>query len=139
LPAQKAALANPPQPLGAHGAGSLPRPIPAVVITTDPEDTLAEGERRYVVVDGRSPELLANQLHRLLSIERLLVFVDGVANRADVDRVLADIADLVLVRLGPRPKTARVRRRTSRRCRRRWPFPTAGRPIPAWPSGPGNG
>lgn len=87
--------------LAAHGAGSLPRPIPAVVVTTDPEDELAEGERRYVVVDGRSPALLADQLQRLLAMDRLLVLVDGVANRADVDRVLADIADLVLVPFGP--------------------------------------
>jgi chromosome partitioning protein len=87
--------------LAAHGAGSLPRPIPAVVITTDPEDGLAEGERRYVVVDGRSPTLLADQLQRLLGIERLLVVVDGAANRADVDRVLAEIADLVVIPYGP--------------------------------------
>jgi len=87
--------------LAAHGAGSLPRPIPAVVVTTDPEDTLAEGERRYVVVDGRSPALLAAQLQRLLPVERLLILIDGVANRADVDHVLADIADLVVVPYGP--------------------------------------
>jgi hypothetical protein len=87
--------------LAAHGAGSLPRPIPAVVITTDPEDSLVDGERRYVVVDGRSPTLLANQLHRLLVVERLLVLIDGVANRADVDRILADIADLVVIPYGP--------------------------------------
>ena len=87
--------------LAAHGAGSLPRPIPAVVVTTDPEDTLAEGERRYVIVDGRSPALLADQLQRLLGIERLLILVDGVANRVDVDRVLADIADLIVVPYGP--------------------------------------
>lgn len=79
----------------------MPHPIPAVVVTTDPEDTLAVGERRYVVVDGRSPALLADQLHRLLGIERLLVVVDGVANRADVDRVLAEIADLVVIPYGP--------------------------------------
>ena len=87
--------------LAAHGAGSLPRTIPAVVVTTDPEDTLAEGERRYVVVDGRSPALLAAQLQRLLPVERLLILIDGVANRADVDHVLADIADLVVVPYGP--------------------------------------
>lgn len=87
--------------LAAHGAGSLPRPIPAVVVTTDPEDGLAGGERRYVVVDGRSPALLADQLRRLLGMERLLVLVDGVANRADVDRVLAEIADLVVIPFGP--------------------------------------
>ncbi len=77
--------------LAAHGAGSLSRPIPTIVVTTDPEDALAEGERRYVVVDGRSPPLLADQLQRLLAIDRLLVIVDGVANRSDVDRVLSRI------------------------------------------------
>jgi len=87
--------------LAAHGAGSLPRPIPTVVVTTDPEDVLAEGERRYVVVDGRSPPLLADQLQRLLAIERLLVIVDGVANRSDVDRVLGEVADLVIIPYGP--------------------------------------
>ncbi len=87
--------------LVAHGAGSLPRPIPTVVVTTDPEDALAEGERRYVVVDGRSPPLLADQLQRLLSIGRLLVIVDGVANRSDVDHVVVRIADLVIIPYGP--------------------------------------
>ena len=87
--------------LAAHGAGSLSRPIPTIVVTTDPEDTLAEGERRYVVVDGRSPPLLADQLQRLLAINRLLVIVDGVANRSDVDRVLGEVADLVIIPYGP--------------------------------------
>lgn len=117
--------------LAAHGAGSLPRPIPAVVVTTDPEDTLAEGERRYVVVDGRSPELLANQLHRLLSIERLLVFVDGVANRADVDRVLADIADLVLVPFGPSAQDG------ARAVANLATLPTAVAVPNRWPTHPG--
>ena len=87
--------------LAAHGAGSLSKPIPTIVVTTDPEDALAEGERRYVVVDGRSPPLLADQLQRLLAIDRLLVIVDGVANRSDVDRVLGEVADLVIIPYGP--------------------------------------
>ena len=87
--------------LAAHGAGSLPRSIPTIVVTTDPEDALAEGERRYVVVDGRSPPLLADQLQRLLAVERLLIIVDGVANRSDVDRVLSEMADLVIIPYGP--------------------------------------
>ena len=70
-------------------------------MTTDPEDALAEGERRYAVVDGRSPPLLADQLQRLLAVDRLLVIVDGVANRSDVDRVLGEVADLVIIPYGP--------------------------------------
>ena len=87
--------------LAAHGAGSLAKPIPTVVVTTDPEDALAKGDRRYVVVDGRSPPLLADQLQRMLGVERLLVIVDGVANRSDVDRVLGEVADLVIIPYGP--------------------------------------
>ena len=87
--------------LAAHGAGNFSKPIPTIVVTTDPEDTLAEGERRYVVVDGRSPPLLADQLQRLLAIDHLLVIVDGVANRSDVDRVLGEVADLVIIPYGP--------------------------------------
>ena len=87
--------------LAAHGAGSLARAIPTVVVTTDPEDALSVGERRYVVVDGRSPLLLADQLQRLLTIERLLIIIDGVANRSDVDRVLGEVADLVIIPYGP--------------------------------------
>jgi hypothetical protein len=87
--------------LAAHGAGSLTRPIPTVVVTTDPEDELVKGERRYVVVDGRSPELLANQLERLLVVEMLLVVIDGVANRAYIDQILGELADLVVIPYGP--------------------------------------
>jgi chromosome partitioning protein len=87
--------------LVAHGAGSLARSIPTVVLTTDPEDELTEGDRRYVVLDGRSPQLLADQLQRLSAIDRLLVVIDGVANRADVDRILAEIVDLVIIPFGP--------------------------------------
>jgi len=54
-----------------------------------------------VVVDGRSPPLLADQLQRLLGIERLLVIIDGVANRSDVDRILGEVADLVIIPYGP--------------------------------------
>lgn len=87
--------------LAAHGAGSLTRPIPTVVVTTDPEDDLVEGDRRYVVVDGRSPVLLADQLERLLAIEKLLVVIDGVANRNYIDLILGEVADLVLIPYGP--------------------------------------
>jgi chromosome partitioning protein len=117
--------------LAAHGAGSLPRSIPAVVVTTDPEDVLAEGDRRYVVVDGRSPGLLANQLQRLLVVERLLIIVDGVANRADVDRVLAEIADLVVIPYGPSSQDA------TRAALNLDGLPTAAAMPNRWPTHPG--
>lgn len=85
----------------AHGAGSLPRPIPAVVLTTDEDDDLLEGDRRYVVVDGRTPALLASQLEDLLHVEHLLVVIDGAAGRADLDEVVAKLADVLVVPFGP--------------------------------------
>jgi len=90
----------------AHGAGSLARAIPAVVVTTDPEDRVLTDQRRYLVVDGRTPALLADELQRLLPVERLLIVVDGAAARPDLDKVVAELADLVLVPFGPSAQDA---------------------------------
>ena len=81
----------------AHGAGLLPRAIPAAVVTTDPEDRLLEDQRRYLVVDGRTPARLADELERLLPVERPLVVIDGAAARSDLDAVMSRVADLVVV------------------------------------------
>lgn len=89
-----------------HGAGSLPRAIPAVVITTDPEDEVLQDERRYLVVDGRTPKQLADELERLLPVERLLIIVDGAAARPDLDALVSEIADVVLVPFGPSAQEA---------------------------------
>lgn len=85
----------------AHGAGSLPRQVPAVVLTTDPEELPREDRRRYAVVDARTPAGLVAALERLLPVERLLVIVDGAAARRDLDRVVAEVADLALLPYGP--------------------------------------
>jgi cellulose biosynthesis protein BcsQ len=90
----------------AHGAGSLQRAIPAVVITTDPEDRLLGDQRRYLVVDGRTSAKLADELQRLLPVNRLLIIIDGAAARPDLDAVVADIADLVLIPFGPSAQDA---------------------------------
>lgn len=85
----------------AHGAGSLPRPVPSVVLTTDAEDELVAGDRRYVVLDARTPKLLADRLEALLPEERALIVVDGAAARPDVDHLIATLADVVLIPFGP--------------------------------------
>ncbi len=85
----------------AHGAGSLPQPIPAVVVTTDEDDDLLVGDRRYVVVDGRTPDLLAAQLEELLLVEHLLIIIDGAAGRADLDEIVSRLADVLVVPFGP--------------------------------------
>jgi chromosome partitioning protein len=89
-----------------HGAGSLPHPIDAIVITTDPADSPVTGRRRYLAADGRDLAALAELLRRVRDEERILVVVDGAANRSEVDKVLADVADLLIVPFGPSPQDA---------------------------------
>ena len=107
----------------AHGAGSLARAIPAAVVTTDPEDRLLEDQRRYLVVDGRTPARLADELERLLPVERPLVVIDGAAARSDLDAVVSRVADLVVVPVRPSPddleavgETLKILRRLDRRA-----------------------
>ena len=90
----------------AHGAGSLARAIPAAVVTTDPEDRLLEDQRRYLVVNGRTPARLADELERLLPVGRPLVVIDGAAARSDLDAVVSRVADLVVVPYGPSAQDA---------------------------------
>jgi len=85
----------------AHGAGSMPRMIPAVLITTDPEEEPRTDSRRYVVVDGRTEALLLEELERWMPDQRMLIVIDGSAARGDVDRILKDIADITLVPFKP--------------------------------------
>jgi chromosome partitioning protein len=87
-----------------HGAGSLPQPIDAIVVTTDPNDAQVGGKRRYLAVDGRSLAALADLLRRADGEERLLVVVDGAASRIEVDEVLSGIADILVVPFGPSPQ-----------------------------------
>jgi hypothetical protein len=91
----------------AHGAGSLPRPIMAVVLTTDPEDEMPDqGTRRYGVVDARDRDKLLAEMDRLLRVPQLLIIIDGAAARADLDALVSEVADLALVPFGPSAQEA---------------------------------
>lgn len=81
----------------AHGCGSLPRPVPTVVLTTDPEERPRTDRRRYLVADARTKADLLAQMKRLLPVERLLVVVDGAAARADLDALVSDVADVAVL------------------------------------------
>src|SRR3712207_8475758 len=72
----------------AHGCGSLARPVPAVVLTTDPEEHPRVDQRRYVVMDARTRDGLLGHMRRLLEVERLLILLDGAAGRPDLDAVV---------------------------------------------------
>jgi chromosome partitioning protein len=84
-----------------HGCGSLPHPIDCAVITTDPGDMPITGSRRYLPVDGREPADLTRALTALDQRDRLLIVLDGAAARVHVDKVAADLADLIVIPFGP--------------------------------------
>jgi cellulose biosynthesis protein BcsQ len=82
----------------AHGLGSLPKSIDAVVVITDPGDDIDQIPRRYYVVDGRDHTQLPVLLKTLdEQSEQLVVVVDGAANRVAVDAAMDKIADLILI------------------------------------------
>src|SRR4051812_2317635 len=81
----------------AHGLGSLPRAIDAVVIVTDPLDEVPRINRRYFVADGRDHAHLPALLKKLDERDDLVVIVDGAAGRVAIDEALNKLADLILV------------------------------------------
>jgi chromosome partitioning protein len=85
----------------AHGCGSLARPVPTVVLTTDPEEHPRMDRRRYVVMDARTRDGLLGHMRRLLEVERLLVLLDGAAGRPDLDQVVSEVADLAVLPFKP--------------------------------------
>jgi chromosome partitioning protein len=87
--------------LAAHGFGSLPRQVDAVVVVTDPSDEIHEVSRRYFVADGRDHGKLAALLARLDADDKLMVIVDGAAAATRVDEAVSRVADLICVPCTP--------------------------------------
>lgn len=85
----------------AHGLGSLPKSIDAVVVTTDPGDDIHEVQRRYYSADGRDHAKLPALLKKLHQTERLVVIVDGAARQEKVDLALQKVGNLLLVPFTP--------------------------------------
>jgi len=90
----------------AHGCGSLARPVPVAVLTTDPEEVPRTDRRRYVVMDARSKDTLLSSMRRLLEVDRLLIVLDGAAGRPDLDAVVAEVADLAVLPFKPAAQDA---------------------------------
>jgi chromosome partitioning protein len=115
----------------AHGCGSLPRPVPAVVLTTDPEERPRTDRRRYLVADARSRTDLLAQMARLLPVEPLLVVLDGAAARADLDQLVSEVADIAILPFRPAAHDAERARDNLARLPRAWALPMG------WPRHPG--
>lgn len=90
----------------AHGCGSLARPVLAVVLTTDPGEQPRTDRRRYMVADARTRDSLLANMRRYLEVEHLLIILDGSAARPDLDRVVADVADLAVLPFKPSAQDA---------------------------------
>lgn len=80
----------------AHGLGLFG--MHAVAILTDTlRDKLSKTNRNYLPFDARSDENLAQAVARLRAVRHWTGIIDGGGNRPEVDRKLADLADLVIL------------------------------------------
>lgn len=69
----------------------------ACVLTDTSREPLAPEGRRYAIADARTPESLNRVVGKLRAMEHWVGVVDGGGNRADVDRMLDGLADIVLL------------------------------------------
>jgi chromosome partitioning protein len=72
--------------------------IRAFHISTDPRrEILPSDSRRYATLDGRDPVMLGTLIDRLSTMSDVVVLIDGGGGRPDVDRVLSQVADIVIL------------------------------------------
>ena len=69
----------------------------ACVLTDTSREPLSPDGRRYVTADARTPEALHKVVGKLRTMNGWLGVIDGGGNRADVDRMLNELADIVLL------------------------------------------
>ena len=83
----------------AHGLGSLPSIIPAAVVVMEARTPIPTAPgRRYVVLDGSTPEAYQKNVVPLFEVEKAIVVLDGMANNQRFDELAAN-ADLMLIPL----------------------------------------
>ena len=72
--------------------------VRAFHISTDPRREILPPEaRRYATLDGRDPAALGALLDRLAAMGEAVALIDGGGGRPDIDRVLAQAADLTIL------------------------------------------
>lgn len=69
----------------------------ACVLTDTSREPLSPDGRRYITADARTPAALQKVVGKLRSMEGWIGVIDGGGNRADVDRSLNELADIVLL------------------------------------------
>ena len=69
----------------------------ACVLTDSSREPLSPDGRRYVTADGRTPEALHKVVGKLRTMQGWIGVIDGGGNRAEVDRTLDGLCDIVLL------------------------------------------
>ncbi|MDD2987791.1 MAG: hypothetical protein PHI64_02425 [Zoogloea sp.] len=69
----------------------------ACVLTDTSREPLSPDGRRYVTADARTPEALHKVVGKLRTMNGWIGVIDGGGNRADVDRMLGGLADIVIL------------------------------------------
>ncbi len=69
----------------------------ACILTDTSREPLSPDGRRYVTADARTPEALHKVVNKLRTMNGWIGVIDGGGNRAEVDRTLNGLADIVLL------------------------------------------
>jgi chromosome partitioning protein len=69
----------------------------ACVLTDTSREPLSPDGRRYVTADARTPEALHKVVSKLRTMNGWIGVIDGGGNRAEMDRTLNGLADIVLL------------------------------------------
>ena len=69
----------------------------ACVLTDSAREPLSPDGRRYVTADARTPEALHKVVGKLRTMQGWIGVIDGGGNRAEVDRTLDSLCDIVLL------------------------------------------
>jgi chromosome partitioning protein len=69
----------------------------ACVLTDSSREPLSPDGRRYVTADARTPEALHKVVGKLRTMQGWIGVIDGGGNRAEVDRTLDSLCDIVLL------------------------------------------
>ena len=69
----------------------------ACILTDTSREPLSPDGRRYVTADARTPKALHKVVNKLRTMNGWIGVIDGGGNRAEVDRTLNGLADIVLL------------------------------------------
>ena len=117
----------------AHGL-DLFRMHAVAILTDNLRDKLSKTKRNYLPFDARSDENLAQAVARLRAVGHWTGSIDGGGNRPEMDRKLADLADLVILPFRDSHEDMRTVIRDLERFPNAYALPSQS-PINSWAEG----